>query len=403
MALPTLADSGSNSATASGTISVSPAGGAASEGQYIEVWVHGTTGAQVIEPSDGVDWDHTRRWLYNDNTNGSTMSVFRRIAGASEPSSYSFRRTGGANDNWAIVIHVWDGVNVANPCLGQTGTALGTGTNRTTPATTSELNDSIVVTGIGINGNATVVTPPAGYTLIAEVDGADPGLSVYYKTQASAGTTGSAAWEISASQLVKGLTHTIRPATAWSYVQSIVTAGTNVDNGGGNAWSNPGNITAEDGSVASATVNGTAATDFLDGQMSTPFAIPAGATRKGYEVLLVQRERGGGTTGNCRDNSLRLLDGGGSAVGDNKALTASWPTDPQSLLYGGPDDLWGTSLAVDDVNDAQFGARFALQGAAAGADRIGEIECFEITAYYEPAAGVAPRALHHQRHHNKAA
>lgn len=83
------------------------------------------------------------------------------------------------------------------------------------------------------------------------------------------------------------------------------------------AWTNPGNITLDDGTSAVASSSG--APGFKDVAVSLVLA--------------------------------------GTAIGQNKATDASLPVGtPTIFSYGGASDLWEISLADTDINDSNFGA-----------------------------------------------
>lgn len=393
-----LEDVATNNATATSLSATFP-GGAPDEFDVLTVAFANNVVNEEHEPTDGRAWRRIRRIP----ATGFGFTAFVYVCGAGESDTVSFHRIDNTSDDLVINAQRWSGCEPGNPVFGLSNEAIqSANTALTVTGVNTELDNSVIVAYLALDGSATVSSPPATYTLAAEIDGLNPGLSCYYKAQASAGATGNQAWTVSASVALKGFLFALRPASGWSHAKTIVGSAVNTDNAGGNAWSNPSNATSETfagGNDAEVTVNGTAATDYLDCTTNASIGVPVGATLKGYEVLLIDRERTGGTTGNCRDNTIQPLIAG-SATGSNKALTTSWPiTNPVSLLYGHPNDLWTLTPTVADANSSTTGVRIALQGAAAGADRVGNIDAVEVTWYYEPAAGglSIPVAWHH--HH----
>ncbi len=164
------------------------------------------------------------------------------------------------------------------------------------------------------------------------------------------------------------------------------TSGTNDNSYGSIAWSNPGNILSSDNSRASATLSGTNNTNYLT---ATNFglAIPDGATILGITVS-VERVRSGGSSGNARDNVVRLVKSG-SVVGDNKANTSTnWPTSEASASYGGSSDLWGTTWTPSELNASNFGIVFAATGSTESTNRVANVDHIQINVAYTDSQSV---------------
>lgn len=101
---------------------------------------------------------------------------------------------------------------------------------------------------------------------------------------------------------------------------NIAGVGTNDSAVGSVAWSNPSNITADDGSFAES-ANG---------------AFDGGADIQDYVISLI------------------LADGTISST--NKSTGAYWPTGSFAYsTYGSSSDLWGETWTAEDINDANFG------------------------------------------------
>lgn len=160
-------------------------------------------------------------------------------------------------------------------------------------------------------------------------------------------------------------------------------AGTGANDGPGyppNAsWSNPGNITLNDGS--SATIG-----FFEGGQMGDAlvasnfgFDIPDVAVIDGIEVNIV-----GSNIGCWGDVDLSL--GGYKDAG---TLNTS---------YGGSTDLWGNTVTPADINDTAFGASVYLSDVSGG-DGFASVDYISITIYYHidvttPPADVPTRVAY---------
>jgi hypothetical protein len=137
--------------------------------------------------------------------------------------------------------------------------------------------------------------------------------------------------------------------------------GTGENNAGrtGTAWSNPENITADDGS--NATCGPTNNTQYLVAR-NFGFAIPAGATIDGVTVRIEASESSSGTdvlAAHLQDET-GALTGGVKTTGNVTTLAVH--------TLGGTADVWGATLTPAIVNDADFGVR--IWGASPAGDWI---------------------------------
>jgi hypothetical protein len=131
--------------------------------------------------------------------------------------------------------------------------------------------------------------------------------------------------------------------------------GTNVVGGGGTAWTNPGNITAQDGTNATCALAAGANSQDLRGT-GFGFAIPSYHTILGVTARV---RRQPGAAGSINDLTVKLLKAG-VLSGNNKALVPAWAAGVVDATYGGAADLWGNVLAPADVNNANFGLSFEV-------------------------------------------
>lgn len=146
----------------------------------------------------------------------------------------------------------------------------------------------------------------------------------------------------------------------------------------GIAWTNPGNITAEDGSVATCAIMSMMASEELRGKRYDFAAIPGGATIDGIVVEIKKS----GTSLAISDFKVQLLKAG-TGTGDNKAAGGSWPTSLTYSTYGGSSDLWGTTWTVSDVNDINFGVLLVANSTPGG---TANVDHMRITVYYTDAS-----------------
>ncbi len=101
----------------------------------------------------------------------------------------------------------------------------------------------------------------------------------------------------------------------------LPTVGANDSSVGTQAWVNPGNITLNDGSYATAS----------------------------YASL-----------SSVSDNRVSIVRSNGTVGTTNKAVSGQWPTTDTTQVYGGPSDLWGESWTAADINSANFGAVLSI-------------------------------------------
>jgi len=113
------------------------------------------------------------------------------------------------------------------------------------------------------------------------------------------------------------------------------------------------------------------------------FAVPTDATITGVQVDVLRSAQAGGS-GAIRDSSIRLTKDG-TAVGDSKALTdQNWPdTGYEWQSYGGPADLWGTTLTPAEVNAVAFGVMLSVTATAA---MTAQVDLVRITVWYTTAS-----------------
>jgi hypothetical protein len=139
------------------------------------------------------------------------------------------------------------------------------------------------------------------------------------------------------------------PSTGWT----LAGTGTSLDTDDV-SWTNPGNITADDGTnTTSAVSNKGLITDTLQ---ATNFglSLPATAIVVGVEAR-VQKSRADVGDGTSADRVVQLVVGG-SIVGDNNGdLVTDWPGSATDVDYGGAADLWGLSLSKAQVEASDFG------------------------------------------------
>ena len=149
-------------------------------------------------------------------------------------------------------------------------------------------------------------------------------------------------------------------------------------------WTNPGNVSADDGTeaqITAATFDSPDPTFYLYAR-NFGFTIPTGATINGFVVEIDRRSI---IANSGIDRKVFLSNELGVEEGNNKAdLATVWPTTLTIKSYGGAADMWGTGLTEPDVNDADFGVYFQAQANIANADIA--VDFIRVTVHYTEAA-----------------
>jgi len=148
----------------------------------------------------------------------------------------------------------------------------------------------------------------------------------------------------------------------------------------GIAWTNPNNITANDGVFATCAMGGGDTTNPLLAS-NFGFAIPGGATILGIQVD-VKRFASGGTV---KDNGL-FLQSAAVDVSADKSTASNWAGASQLDSYGGAADTWGwVGISAALINSATFG--FEISGQQATGTPTAQIDYVQVTVTY--SGGVA--------------
>lgn len=130
------------------------------------------------------------------------------------------------------------------------------------------------------------------------------------------------------------------------------------ESGSGVDWTNPGNVYVTDGTDATVTLNEAAPlSDYLNAS-DFDFSISADDTIVGIEVSVRRYYSNSG--GYLCDLGVQLLKDG-SRVGSDKATATEWATAYETITYGGPTDLWGTTWMPADINEKGFGISYAVK------------------------------------------
>ncbi|MES2563507.1 MAG: DUF6701 domain-containing protein [Pseudomonadota bacterium] len=143
----------------------------------------------TITPPAG--WVLVRR---TDNVNGdsNTLAVYRKLAGAAEPTHYTWvisASTGAAGG-----IQAFANVDPVNPILIEDGASTASGTSHATPSVTTGLANAMIVASFGY-GSARDWAPPAGMNEAfdrrsQDVSSTGITVSAHYASQPAAGASG---------------------------------------------------------------------------------------------------------------------------------------------------------------------------------------------------------------------
>lgn len=132
--------------------------------------------------------------------------------------------------------------------------------------------------------------------------------------------------------------------------QTVCGTGANNAGIGATAWTNPGNITANDNTTASC--NAGASSQYLVAS-NFGFSIPAGSTINGITAIIEATEGSGGT----ENVNAQLQNESGTLFGSSKVVNWSGAGLTQ-YTYGANNDLWGATITEAIVEDPDFGVRF---------------------------------------------
>jgi hypothetical protein len=168
---------------------------------------------------------------------------------------------------------------------------------------------------------------------------------------------------------------------------AVATTGTGANDAstGSQAWSNAGNITAEDATYATATLSASTDTQYLKAT-NFGFSIPSGATINGIGVRVKKRS----TNGEIIDLAVRLVKGGTIGSTDASQLSRWFVTTPDYHYYGGATDLWGDTWTDTDINASNFGMALRAQWENVNSAQISDVasvDVIKIEVFYTGGGG----------------
>jgi hypothetical protein len=81
------------------------------------------------------------------------------------------------------------------------------------------------------------------------------------------------------------------------------------------------------------------------------------------------------------DYAVRVMRNG-QPVGEDKKLSATWPTTLTYAIYGGPSDTWGVTWTPADLANAQFGLSFATLYTETAGNTRAYVDFARVWVYY---------------------
>ncbi len=253
-----------------------------------------------------------------------------------------------------------------------------TGANRSTLWIATRSGDAQVV--------ATAV-PPGYMNLITLAANTTGGASINAAHQYLSSSTTDPGTFTSATEQWVSFTIAVPPRhtpTVGSMAMAQGTTSTSTNNTGFGtiAWTNSQHATTSNNVRATVTLSSTTASNHLT-VTGLGLQIPSAARILGIEAM-VEKTQTGGTAGNVRDSSIRLMKNGTTSGVTNLAQTAvNWQlTSDYVITYGSTTELWGTTWTPSDINNSGFGLAIAVAGAAVGANRVANIDNVIINVYY---------------------
>ncbi|KPK38533.1 MAG: hypothetical protein AMJ69_08220, partial [Gammaproteobacteria bacterium SG8_47] len=177
-----------SAAATSGNLIISKPTGTAQDDVMIASFSIRSNSATITPPSG---WSLVRRINQTSVGTYSSLAVYIKVAGASEPSSYTW--TLASYTYVAAGIATFSGVDTASPIDVENGAATSTTTrNPATPSVTTTVANAMLVASYSIANNGSWANPPpSGMTQAFQVTNSGEMTQVNYALQASAGSTGT--------------------------------------------------------------------------------------------------------------------------------------------------------------------------------------------------------------------
>jgi hypothetical protein len=265
-----------------------------------------------------------------------------------------------------------------------------------TTGATAQANELVFVAW-GIS-NAPTVTAGTGFTLTNGSAHANSTVTIGLQQKLTSATgTQTGGVTLGTTQTTGCIVATFKEQNG--YVNQGFNGGTTADDAtvGTLTWTNPTNAQAVDGVYATILKSGntTAVTHYLKAT-NFGFSIPTSAVITGvaFRTFGSFKQSSGSGPSSASDSSCKLVKAGtitGTSQTTSKAMPTATgtPTDDYGT-YGGPTNMWGTTLTGADVNTSTFGAVIAwsllsvnVGGTSPTVDTItAQVDYTTITVYY---------------------
>src|SRR2546425_8458874 len=145
------------------------------------------TGVQTCALPISSGWALVRPRMDNTNGTSNSLAVYKLLAGASEPASYTWTFSSG-HTGAAGGIMAFSGADPAIDVENGQNTALST--SHATPSVTTAFNNTMLITSHGVGAASTTWNPPSGMSEQVDANGGSAALEMNYLPQAASGSTG---------------------------------------------------------------------------------------------------------------------------------------------------------------------------------------------------------------------
>lgn len=149
-------------------------------------------------------------------------------------------------------------------------------------------------------------------------------------------------------------------------------------------WSNTSNLYTSDNIYASLTTTEKGKETYEITAGGFGFSIPSNAVINGI-LVEVERYYTSSGAGTVTDQDITLLDQNGVQSGTIKNPGLAWPASDAGTYqsYGGPTDLWGSTIAYSQINDPDFGIAYSAKTSNTNGNTWNlYIDHVRITIYY---------------------
>lgn len=161
--------------------------------------------------------------------------------------------------------------------------------------------------------------------------------------------------------------------------------GENLGTIGTRTWDNTNGIGSPDGdggtsSTGAAEVSAMTSNQVSNWLLASTFNVdvPPSATVQGVEFTVVRSALSGV---GIADNAVRLLKAGNVETTD-RAKPGGWTDTLESVTYGGPTDLWGTTVTASDVRDGGFGLALSTKYTSTAGNDWPRVERVRVKVYF---------------------